>query len=343
MEEQHRKEIGKFYLDNQDKGKKFVVDHFLAKKFSKSYIYKIINRVVKGSPMQMKPKTGRPKIVLSPKTRKSWRREVVGKVAKSYRCLGQKFGRHHKTVKRILEDMGINKKKRKVIPKSSATQRERQTERLNKATKGVLRPRNGLDVVMDDESYFPFAYFADQEYYFEGRKEVSRDVKFKQKEKYVPKVLVWIAISSKGRSVAFVAPSRMNINAEVYQNECIRQRLLPFVQEMYPNGDYIFWPDLASSHYAKKTLETLNELGIPVVPKDQNLPAAPEIRPIERFWRHLKVKVYKDGWEAQNVQQIIDRILEKLETFDVQYFHDLMRSVKSKVRKASIEGLDSLR
>ena len=45
-------------------------------------------------------------------------------------------------------------------------------------------------------------------------------------------------------------PSGMAINQEVYLNECIEKRLVPFVQEHYKNGKYVFWPDLASSHYA---------------------------------------------------------------------------------------------
>jgi hypothetical protein len=53
-------------------------------------------------------------------------------------------------------------------------------------------------------------------------------------------------------------------------------------------------------HYANATQNLMRDLGITFVPKDQNPPAAPEDRPIERFWQHLKSRVYKGGWGAKN-------------------------------------------
>ena len=81
---------------------------------------------------------------------------------------------------------------------------------------------------------------------------------------------------------------------------------------------------------------------ITVLPKDPNPPNAPQIRPIELFWAHLKAKVYCDGWSAQNVQQLKNRICEMIGTFSDAYFVTLMAGVKTKVRSASDNGLDSL-
>ena len=36
----------------------------------------------------------------------------------------------------------------------------------------------------------------------------------------------------------------------------------------HANGKYIFWSDKASSHYAKKTLEYLEQKKIPYVPNE---------------------------------------------------------------------------
>lgn len=82
-------------------------------------------------------------------------------------------------------------------------------------------------------------------------------------------------------------------------------------------------------------------MAIPVIPKELNPPAAAQVRPIERFWNHLKAKVYADGWEAETVTQLKYRILEQLETFGDYYFHNLMKNVMSKVRKASDKGLNA--
>ena len=194
---------------------------------------------------------------------------------------------------------------------------------------------------MDDESYFPFIYFRSKEHYFEGRDKRKRYIKFK--EKFEPKLLIWLATSRKGRPIPFIMPSKVNVNAKVYQEHMINDRLIPFLQDNYPNGGYVFWPDLASTYYANSTQNLMKDLAITFVPKDQNPPAAPEVRPAEKFWQHLKSRVYKGGWKAKTEAQLRSRILQMLDTFDDQYFDNLMSKVKSKVRKAADYGLDHFR
>ena len=99
-------------------------------------------------------------------------------------------------------------------------------------------------------------------------------------------------------------PSGMAINQEVYLNECIKKRLVPFVQEHYRNGKYVFWPDLASSHFAKSVIEWLNNNNVKFVPKNLNIANVPEARPIEDFWAIMEKYVYKDGWTARNVTEL---------------------------------------
>ena len=63
--------------------------------------------------------------------------------------------------------------------------------------------------------------------------------------------------SEDGRSEPFFVPSKGNTNGAIYRKECIERRLIPFLQQHYADVDYIFWPDLASSHYAKYTVALL--------------------------------------------------------------------------------------
>ena len=77
--------------------------------------------------------------------------------------------------------------------------------------------------------------------------------------------------------------SGLAINQQVYQEECLEKILLPFLKEHHADGKYVFWPDKASSHYAKKTQEYLEQKKIPYVPKERNptnffrLPQCPSV------------------------------------------------------------------
>jgi hypothetical protein len=66
--------------------------------------------------------------------------------------------------------------------------------------------------------------------------------------------MVWLAISNRGISQPFVTPSGNAINAKTYIKECINKRLVKFIGKHHSDQNFIFWPDLASSHYAKDTL-----------------------------------------------------------------------------------------
>ena len=96
-------------------------------------------------------------------------------------------------------------------------------------------------------------------------------------------MLVWICLSAKGISSVYYVPSGQAINQEVYLKNCIKKRLIPFINAHHSDGNYVFWPDLASSHYAKSVVNYLNEEKVNFVQKFENAQNIPEARPIEDF------------------------------------------------------------
>ena len=42
-------------------------------------------------------------------------------------------------------------------------------------------------------------------------------------------------------------------------HDCLVPNLLPFLRKYHPDGKYVFWPDQASSHYAKKVIDWFAE------------------------------------------------------------------------------------
>ena len=102
--------------------------------------------------------------------------------------------------------------------------------------------------------------------------------------------------------------------------------------------DFNFWPDLASAHYAKHTVELFNELKIPYVSKDQNPPNVPQCRPIQNFWVVLKYKVYESGGEATNILQLKRKISKVLKDMDLYFLQRDFSQLKKKLRKVSRNG-----
>ena len=74
-------------------------------------------------------------------------------------------------------------------------------------------------------------------------------------------------------------------------------------QDVYINDTpVLFWPDLASCHYAKKTLAWYEANDVPYVPKIANPPNCPELRPIETFWALCKRNLKKMNKPAKDIK-----------------------------------------
>ena len=118
--------------------------------------------------------------------------------------------------------------------------------------------------------------------------------------------------------------------------------LFKFIDEHYESWDKIFfWPDLATCHYAGKTLECLTENGIFYVPKDHNPPNAPQIRTIENFFGILKQRVYEGHWSAKTREQLIRRIKKCISELDFDVGIKMFDKLDEKLQKAYKNGLDS--
>ena len=154
---------------------------------------------------------------------------------------------------------------------------------------------------------------------------MSSSKKFHFKHKFEQKVLMWIAVSPRGVSQPYFLPSKNAVNQHVCLDQCIRPILVPFIRAKYPFDDYLFWPDKASSHYAKSVVSFLQGESINFVAKKDNPTNLPQARPVEDFFGYLDQLVYERGWRAQNVAQLRRRIKLCLKKVDLDVVHAVWR------------------
>ena len=208
------------------------------------------------------------------------------------------------------------------IPKRT----EKQIKEAKSKCATILRKYQNLDFVLDDESYFTLSHSTingNNNFYTSNVNLTSPNIKFNSKAKYEEKLLVWLAASPREVSDIFIAPSNLAIDSKIYQNECLIKRLIPFIKKNYSDKKYVFWPDLASSHYSETTMDCLIENDINYIEKYENPANCPEIRPIEDFWSILKGEVYKGGWKAENLKKLENRIrycLKKIKITSIHHF-----------------------
>ena len=123
------------------------------------------------------------------------------------------------------------------------------------------------------------------------------------------------------------------LSRKTYLHDCIRKRLLPFINHHHKNDNILFWPDLASSHYSKQGQEFLQTNNIKFVERQQNPPNVPQARPIETIWSLIEQKVYEGTWQAKNFEQLSRRVILKAKQLDQDLVTSMILDVRRKLLK----------
>ena len=333
-----RELIVQFYNLHESAGKSYTVKHFSKLGIARASVYKVLKNYQERGSTERAPGSGRPAVKLPRARRRRLVKAAQDKGGVSLVKLARKFEISKPYVQKVLKNEGVKYYKRKKAPEWTPEKEERQKRCCRRLTRTVAKPSSSVEVVMDDESYFPWKHDkipGNDGFYTRDKENTPPAVRFYNKKKFEPKLLVWLAISARGHSDPFFMPSRGNMNGEVYRQECVTARLVPFLHKHHSNGDFIFWPDLASCHYARPTTALFEELKIPFVAKADNPPSVPKLRPVEDFWGLLKGKVYQGGWEADSEQQLKKRIKKCLRELDWEAVRGVMEKVKTNLRKAA--------
>lgn len=338
-QESLRFRVYKFYTKHIDQGKSFTVHHFKDEGESNATIYRILNRYENGLAAKRKSGSGRKAKIFTKKNLKKLEAMFENKDQVSIRLAARKFNASKSLVHKMLATKTkIRHRKKQSIP----ARNDGQIESAKTKCDQMRRKLTNRDFILDDESYFTFScsnLTGLDGFYTSNLSSAPNEVRYAKKKKFEQKVLVWLAISPRGISQPFICNSGLAINADRYLNECIKRKLIPFIKSHYQDGRYVFWPDQASSHYAKTVLEHLRSENIDFVEKKVNPANVPEVRPIEDFWAILKRKVYAKGWEAKSHQQLKNRIRYCLRNIDASAVQRLAQKAKARIRKVAYYGV----
>jgi len=324
-------------------GKIYTVKHFIAEGIAKSTVYSILRRQANNINADRIFGSGRKPIKMKPKDVNSMIKRMNNSDNISYRQIASKYKISKSYAQKIVQQKSkIKRRKKEKIPHRTEKQ-----QILAKIKCGRLyRKFARSNFVMDDESYFTLSNTSingNDGFYTDNINECSPDVKYKNNKKFEEKIMVWVAISCKGLCKPYYVPSKLAVNQKIYLDECIKKRLIPFIEQNHVNDDYVFWPDLASSHYAKSVTDHLREKNINFVSKQDNPACLPEVRPIEDFWSLLKADVYKNGWKAKNIQQLKHRIQYCFRKVGHTLVQRLIETVKKRIDCVRRNGVKELK
>lgn len=148
-----------------------------------------------------------------------------------------------------------------------------------------------------------------------------------QTVKHPTKVMIWSVICGRGLGRLQIVNGIMRQDQYV---TILKERLIPQLQEWFPNGNCIFMQDGAPCHTAKSVKKFLNDNNILLLDWPGN---SPDLNPIENTWELLKREISKE--KITNKTTLIEKIIfnwnhnEKLKQNALNCIHSMPRRVKA--------------
>lgn len=301
-QEKVREKILNKFLENTKASKRSIAK---AVNEPEATVRRVLNRYLETKSIVRRPGSGRPAGPSNPELLSKVKRLYQRKPLSSERDVADSCHTSKSTAHRYKAHLGLHSYIAQKASGRSETDENVVKKRARKLYNTFLTKLDGC-VIMDDETYVKgdFKQLPGKTYYVAQAKNAI-EKKYRQiaMKKFAKKYLVWQAICSCGKkSKSFITVG--TINKDIYIKECLQKRLLPFIKEHISRTKKIplFWPDLASAHYAKATIEWYTANNVRYVPRDCNPPNCPEIRPVERYWAIVKRRFKRSRKHANSIQ-----------------------------------------
>ena len=267
---------------------------------SLSTVTRVIKHYITIGDVKRKPGSG----FFKKPVNKDWAGKVVGAFKAnpglSIRDVAKRYGMSKSEVCRLKKKCGLTTYKKFKAPNRTQVTNTKARSRARKLYDFFLN--NNPCIIMDDETYVKgdFKQLPGSQFYVQKiGTSISMNYKIIRMDKFAKEYMVWQAICSCGiRTTPFVTNQTMG--QDLYVKECLQKRLLTLVRKH--RDPVIFWPEIASCHYAKRTMVWYEAKCVTVVPKVLNPPNYPELRPIENFWALRKRNLKKIRKTARDIE-----------------------------------------
>ena len=131
------------------------------------------------------------------------------------------------------------------------------------------------------------------------------------------------------------------MNGENYF-ELINNVVIPYINNNGGVNKFVFWPDLASCHYAKNVINLLKAKNVDFVEKFEIPPCTPEVRPIEMFWHLVKLAFHKPSKYPKTLVAFKSQWCTACQSISEDVIRGMFSTLIHKLRLVGQYGVSSL-
>jgi len=238
MARKDSEEVAKYichvYKNTFNLDRKKTVKHFVCAGKHRNTIYHILDRYDESSSASYKKLSGRPVTVATNKVVKAIENLHITHPNISTRAAARKFGISQSKLCVIkAKRLGFKVGKAIDAPKYNDRQKKIAKTNCRKLVEKRLPSDPSKILVIDDETYCvvdPESINGVKFYSYRCKNKIDPKFKFKSKEKFPKKYLIWLAFDENGAISKPLIVSK-TLNSQIYLKECIRKRLIPFIEK----------------------------------------------------------------------------------------------------------------
>lgn len=262
---------------------------------SESFVKYTIKRLRETGSIKNRPKSGRPRSARTKKLIKAVRERIRRNPERSARKLAADFQVSNTTMRRVLKnDLQLKPYKKRKLHGLTTKQREKRVKRSR-----ALLKRHGKksieNIIFSDEKLFVIEQHLNAQndrIYLASFEDIPEELRTVQRFQKSSSVMVWGAVSQKGKLPLVFIEKGVKINADYYQKENLEGSLKTWAPLIHENDNWCFQQDSAPSHMAKATQGWCERECPGFIKTEEWPPSSPDLNPLDYcVWGTLEGKV----------------------------------------------------
>lgn len=259
---------------------------------SRLFIYRAIKRFKETGTHRIKPKLGNKKSVRVKSVIKRVRERIRRNPAQSGNQLSKEMKISRRSMGRILhDDLGLKAYKKQKIQGLTEVQKKARVEKC----KDLLAWHAGDDIIFSDEKMFQLQDSHNQQndrVYGVSLKDIPIDKLAVERFQNVSAVMVWGAISPRGKLPLLFIDRGVKINQDYYIQHVMQNHLLVHARNLYGNDYYCFQQDSAPSHKAARAQDWCRVNLVDFIPWKEWPSSSPDLNPLDfSIWGYMLSKI----------------------------------------------------
>lgn len=295
---------------------------------SESQVYRVCKRLNAGQSIDNRHQSGRRRTVRTVAAIRRVKEQIRRKPVRSARKMSAQNKMSPRSIRRILkEDLGLHPYKKRQLHGLTSAQEDKRLVR----SKELLSLHGDQDlekIVFSDEKFFGVEEKLNSQntrIYSLAIEDIPEEIRTVQRFQYEQKVMVWCAVSKKGKFPMVFFESDERLNARTY----IGKILEPIVKEeglkMYKKDKWTFQQDSAPAHSAKISQNWCKTNLPDFIPSSKWPPSSPDLNPLDySIWGILEARVNAKSYTS--IEALKATLLREWENLSMKNVRDAIDS-----------------